>query len=1120
MPLTILHVGGPHDGLEQHFGPDVESITIGRDPERCQVVLDPEARMAGREHCTLTRVRGRYLIDMAPDRVVTLADGTLLDRGAPIPDVCELTIGPNGPRLRVTVRRHSGLASTADQGMDPDVEARRAAPAASVVEVEHAASTAASSNRKATLVGALTLLVLIGVTAAILLFSRDVERLEEQDATHGQRIAGVEGRADIIEDDLVTLGAKLPELLATAQPSVYLVVHRGAEGGETAFGTAFVAAEDRLATNAHIAAMYDRLAEGESLLLRSTAQDGRAPIDIPVTGTTAHPGYDAFSELWRGYVPVRLNAANSLDAIRPAGTACDLALLHVADGTDLPAPLPLASEASHEAMRPGHVVGSVGFPMEGMALEGVNLTAPVAQMQVGRITALTTFFNTSEDETDSGPGQRNTLIQHSISGTGGASGSPILNGHGEVVGVVSAVNFAIVDGTRIPTGAGVNFAQRSTLLDELLDASAADALAARLDAWTLAVRRLYYSGDLRRESAGLDTLVNLWRAQFIDDTPPGKVAFTSTLIEPNYWPLDSLHAARRGSGNSEDGFATDVVIDMNGGSYYLIAASSDGAVDADLAQALADGSIEDVRILQIGEDTRGWAFRAGRTQQLTVALSSDAKAGEFGTTVMGGHRTAATEGQALAAIRQQWRQALRSEWGRHVRDIGGFVQAGTTADTGGDESTQTLSVPFDRQGVYLVAATSEAQDDLDLRIYLNSGEDRILLGEDLTEDGFPFIAFEVYDAVSLDAEVASASAGTPFDLHIYRAIVRGDADASDVVDIVDLMMTVQDYGTDCTGGQPCGSDVDEDGVVGINDVLDVLADYGLKSEEAMASTLFGGSHLALQSMYSEHQYALRSMGVGNHAWCAHGSALLAGSGTEMEDFLSTSYEDIRAQFADYVDRKALTPGTTDLVILDIEKPVQPREFGSFIEELEAEDNMELFGQYIDAFRRRIQAAREVLPNARIAMYGVIVPHSWGDPDLPSQQKIMSGYWAAEEHGFYDDADILVPIIYQRFGPDDNKFDRLDDYTILGWEEANDLRRSDGSSIPVVPMTTFKIYNGGSPYTKTPVEPENLLYQVNVLRDLGVHEFLFWNGKDEIKNYDETVVDRLRLVLEEAASPSS
>ncbi len=207
-------------------------------------------------------------------------------------------------------------------------------------------------------------------------------------------------------------------------------------------------------------------------------------------------------------------------------------------------------------------------------------------------------------------------------------------------------------------------------------------------------------------------------------------------------------------------------------------------------------------------------------------------------------------------------------------------------------------------------------------------------------------------------------------------------------------------------------------------------------------------------------------------------------------------------------------------ILDIEKPVQPREFGAFIEELEAEDNMELFGQYIDAFRRRIQAAREVLPNARIAMYGVIVPHSWGDPDLPPQQKIMSGYWAAEEYGFYDDADLLIPIIYQRFGPDDNKFDRLDDYTILGWEEANNLRRTDGTSIPVVPMTTFKIYNGGSPYTKTPVDPENLLYQINVLRDLGVHEFLFWNGKDEIKNYDETVVDRLRLVLDEAEAPSS
>jgi predicted component of type VI protein secretion system len=100
MPLTITHVGGPNDGLVQTFNDTVDSIAIGRDPEQCDVVLDPDARMAGREHCTLARVRGKYIIDMAPNRIVTLGDGTMLDSGTPIPDWCELIIGPNGPKLR------------------------------------------------------------------------------------------------------------------------------------------------------------------------------------------------------------------------------------------------------------------------------------------------------------------------------------------------------------------------------------------------------------------------------------------------------------------------------------------------------------------------------------------------------------------------------------------------------------------------------------------------------------------------------------------------------------------------------------------------------------------------------------------------------------------------------------------------------------------------------------------------------------------------------------------------------------------------------------------------------------------------------------------------------------
>ena len=56
----------------------------------------------------------------------------------------------------------------------------------------------------------------------------------------------------------------------------------------------------------------------------------------------------------------------------------------------------------------------------------------------------------------------------------------------------------------------------------------------------------------------------------------------------------------------------------------------------------------------------------------------------------------------------------------------------------------------------MMAATSENDIDLDLRLYLNSGDERILLGEDVSEGAFPYIVMDVFDAVTLEVEVSSA----------------------------------------------------------------------------------------------------------------------------------------------------------------------------------------------------------------------------------------------------------------------------------------------------------------------------------------------------------------------------
>src|SRR5690606_28555022 len=72
----------------------------------------------------------------------------------------------------------------------------------------------------------------------------------------------------------------------------------------------------------------------------------------------------------------------------------------------------------------------------------------------------------------------NQLVQHDVGATGGASGSPMINAEGEVVAVLSAVNFIFLNNgeIRIPSGASINFAQRADLVEELVEGTAADRL--------------------------------------------------------------------------------------------------------------------------------------------------------------------------------------------------------------------------------------------------------------------------------------------------------------------------------------------------------------------------------------------------------------------------------------------------------------------------------------------------------------------------------------------------------------------------------------------------------------------------------------------------------------------
>ena len=85
------------------------------------------------------------------------------------------------------------------------------------------------------------------------------------------------------------------------------------------------------------------------------------------------------------------------------------------------------------ALTPGTPVALIGFPSEGLKGADTKATAPPTH-QFGWISSLMNVFMGQAE-----PAQQ-ILVQHSVPVAGGASGSPLIDRKGKVVGVVTGGN--------------------------------------------------------------------------------------------------------------------------------------------------------------------------------------------------------------------------------------------------------------------------------------------------------------------------------------------------------------------------------------------------------------------------------------------------------------------------------------------------------------------------------------------------------------------------------------------------------------------------------------------------------------------------------------------------------
>ncbi|MGQ0628470.1 MAG: trypsin-like peptidase domain-containing protein [Phycisphaerales bacterium] len=460
-----------------------DRITIGR-AQDADVRLHPtkDTVSASRIHCTLVRDGGCLRLTVEHDNGVTVElsgqSSRFFSKGQSIelPGAFELTIGKNGPRI--AVHTTGGDLPGTLQGT---LAQRRQAATMPVAHVTRSDVKAARGGRTIAIVVALALL-LLGSAGAYVAYrtAGDVgtlKKLREED------LAGIFAEQKRTQ---VALAKKPPtealrEALRAAADSVLLVGVRDKEGF-TPLGTAWTGAPGVLVTNAHVAvalrAKLKDAGEGSAVIARrGPALEG----ELLIGAIEDHPAFEPWNELLAGQV---VRAGQQLESANLV-PVCDVALLRVMSG-EAGKPLKLA-EAGGGAS-PGDPIGYAGFPTEGIA------GLPALQTLTGSVSAVTDFFCRAAPTTTDPDG---LLIHHNAVSTGGASGSPLINERGEVVGLVCAGSMLAVgdlaSGAVRRVSVGVNYGQSVSLVRELLSGKAAEAQKARDGAWRDRMAGLFVS---------------------------------------------------------------------------------------------------------------------------------------------------------------------------------------------------------------------------------------------------------------------------------------------------------------------------------------------------------------------------------------------------------------------------------------------------------------------------------------------------------------------------------------------------------------------------------------------------------------------------------------------------
>lgn len=206
------------------------------------------------------------------------------------------------------------------------------------------------------------------------------------------------------------------------------VVIMANEGKGSPEGTAWAVGPGLFATNSHITDAVEPLLKkgGAAFVVLNKHPD----MKFRVTAAITHPKYLTHAARRAG-----ASRPLNMDGKPQSVGAYDVGLL-VVDG-DPPVKFRLAPKEKLLGLDAGHRVAFLGFPMENLNDENIDMHYPVATMQSGIITSVTDAWMAKASPENS------ILLHHNLPSAGGASGSPVFDADGEVVGLHCAGNYTM-----------------------------------------------------------------------------------------------------------------------------------------------------------------------------------------------------------------------------------------------------------------------------------------------------------------------------------------------------------------------------------------------------------------------------------------------------------------------------------------------------------------------------------------------------------------------------------------------------------------------------------------------------------------------------------------------------